>query len=80
MDPLAIALREIAETKSLLQSLLQSSEAFDYPQAKIVLKELNRKVRDLARTQSQFQEAHKAQKPNIHLLDFTARSGDAQHP
>jgi hypothetical protein len=76
MDPLAIALREISETKSLLQSLLKSSESFDYPQARLVLKELNRKVRDLARTRTQFEEAHHAQNPNIHLLDFTAQPGE----
>ena len=72
MDPLAIALKEIAETKSLLQSLLKSSESFDYPQAKAVLKELDRKVRDLTRTRLQFEKAHKAEKPEIHMLDFTA--------
>lgn len=72
MDPLAIALKEIAETKNLLQSLLKSSESFDYPQTKSILKELNRKVRDLSRTRIQFEEAHRAQKPGIHMLDFTA--------
>jgi hypothetical protein len=72
MDPLAIALKEIAETKSLLQSLLKSSESFDYSQARAVLKELERKVRDLTRTRLQFEKAHKAAKPEIHMLDFTA--------
>jgi hypothetical protein len=76
MDPLAIALKEIAETQSLLQSLLKSSESFDYPQAKLVLKELNRKMRFLARTRIQFEEAHKARQPEIHFLDFTAPVGD----
>ena len=72
MDPLAIALKEIAETKSLLQSLLKSSESFDYPQAKAILKELNLKVKDLTRTRLEFERAHQAENPEIHLLDFTA--------
>jgi len=72
MDPLAIALKEIAETKSLLQSLLKSSESFDYLHAQAVLKELNRKVRDLTRRRLQFEKAHKAENPEIHILDFTA--------
>jgi hypothetical protein len=70
-DPLTLALREIAETRGLLETLITSSESFDYPQAKLALTKLNRKVRDLARVQAKLQEQHRARFPEICMPDFT---------
>jgi hypothetical protein len=44
-DPLAVALQQITETRRLLETLITSSETFDYPKAKIALRGLTRKVR-----------------------------------
>jgi hypothetical protein len=52
-DPLDVALREVTETKRLLESLLTSSESFDYIRAKAILAELRVKVRVLGRTQAE---------------------------
>jgi len=71
-DPLDTALREIAETKNLLECLITSSESFDYPKAKIALKQLNRKVQQLGKLRAQFEGLQKARHPNIHVLDFNA--------
>jgi hypothetical protein len=72
IDPLATALKEISETQDLLESLLHSSESFDYPRARLALKELNDKVRDLARIRAKFEEMQKARQPNIYVVDFKA--------
>ncbi len=72
-DPIAIALREIAETKTLLESLILSSESFDYPKAKAVLKLLDHKLRDLCRLEAQFRQNGRIPDkypPNVHVLDF----------
>ncbi len=80
-NPLAVALREIVETKSLLELLITSSESFDYPQAKITLNKLNRKVHDLAKLQKQLSKMQKLHEPELHLLDFTKppEPEDARH-
>lgn len=70
-NPLAVALREIAETKSLLDLLITSSETFDYPQAKIALHKLQQKTRELAKLQQQLTELQKVYEPDLHLLNFT---------
>jgi hypothetical protein len=49
---LALAVREVAEAKDILQSLIVSSESFDYPKAKLALKTLQQKVRTLERLQT----------------------------
>jgi hypothetical protein len=69
-DSLDIALRNIAETRSLLENLITSSESFDYPKAKIALKALQKKTRDLARLQTELQESKKAAASNVHAVDF----------
>jgi hypothetical protein len=74
IDPLGAALREISEARDLLQSLLTSSESFDYRQAKVVLKKLNRKMRDLARLQAEYRQMQNSHVPNLHVLDFGAAS------
>jgi len=71
-DPLSIALREIVDTKDLLESLIQSSESFDYPKAKTALKELNSKLRRLTKVGAKFQALQQARPANIHVLNFSA--------
>lgn len=51
-DPLEIALREVTDTKRLLDALITSSESFDYVRAKATLEELRLKVRVLSRVQA----------------------------
>ena len=70
MDPLSIALKEIIETKDLLESLLTASENFDYPRAKVALKEIHHKIRDLARLRARFEALQKVTQPNIYVVDF----------
>jgi len=70
-DPLSTALREISETKDLLQSLLNASESFDYPKAKAALKEVHRKVHRLTRVRAQFEALQRAGQPNICVVDFS---------
>ena len=71
-DPLSTALKEITETRILLESLIRSSESFDYPKAKAALKELNRKIRELAKVGARFEALQQSSPPNIHVLDFKA--------
>ncbi len=80
IDPLATALQEIAETQSLLEGLITSSERFDYPKAKIALQKLTRKVRDLARTRAQFEAMLQARAPNIRIVNFRAPAATTPPP
>ena len=77
-DPLAVALQQIAETRRILETLITSSESFDYPKAKIALRELNRKVRDLARIEGRLQGTLQPCDPKIHVLDFSKSPTPAQ--
>lgn len=78
-DPLSTALHEITQTKQLLELLITSSESFDYPRAKLALKELDRKVRQLGKLQHQWQnQRFPTADPKIHVLDFTKASASAQ--
>jgi hypothetical protein len=52
-DPLEVALREVTDTKRLLDALITSSESFDYLRAKATLEELRLKVRVLSRVQAE---------------------------
>ncbi|MCI0352867.1 MAG: hypothetical protein L0Z53_25885 [Acidobacteriales bacterium] len=74
IDPLSLALHEITETKRLLETLITSSESFDYPKAKVTLKHLERKVRELGKLrklQYQLQTKRISERdPKIHALDF----------
>lgn len=54
-DPVALALRHVNETKHLLDALITSSESFDYHAAKLVLKALQQKSRELAKAQAELQ-------------------------
>lgn len=51
-DPLELAIREISETHHLLGLLITSSESFDYPKAKLVLTELQKKSRQLTKARA----------------------------
>jgi len=78
LDPLSRALQEITETRRLLETLITSSESFDYPKAKIALRQLGRKVRDLRKHEAVLQDQLKAQYPQIHILDFSKGETRAQ--
>lgn len=52
-EPMEIALREITDTKRLLEALVTSSESFDYVRAKATLEELRLKVKVLGRLQAE---------------------------
>jgi hypothetical protein len=54
--PLQLSIREITETKRLLEKLLSSSESFDYIAAKAALVELRRKIRVLGKLQADLSE------------------------
>jgi hypothetical protein len=67
LHSLDIALREICETKQLLESLLISSETFNYPKAKLALKALQKKSKELAsiRASLEFEQRSAAVAPNV---------------
>jgi hypothetical protein len=52
-DPIEIALREITDTKRLVERLLTRSESFDYVGAKATLVELRLKLKALSRAQAE---------------------------
>ena len=70
-DPIEIALKNLIETRNLLQLLITSSESFDYPMAKEALKHLERKIRELAQLEAKFRQLRSCNQPNIHPVDFT---------
>lgn len=68
-DPVDLALRHVSETKHLLETLITSSESFDYPAAKLALKALQRKSRELAKAQAELQMGSSASlAPNVIVL------------
>ena len=72
-EPLATALRAITETKQLLDSLITSSETFEYREAQRALKALGRKARELGKLQARMQSNHRrriAGLPNVYVVDF----------
>lgn len=77
-DPLSVALREVTDCKRLLETLITSSETFDYPKAKVALKQINRKLKELGKLQTQWQEQVKQSRPGIHVLDFSKAEAQAQ--
>jgi hypothetical protein len=52
-NPVDLALQHVSETKHLLDSLITSSESFDYPKAKLALKALEKKSRDLGKLRAE---------------------------
>jgi hypothetical protein len=79
-NPLEVALSEISETKQLLQTLIISSESFDYPKAKKALAELDRKVRHLGKVQAKLvaDAQSDARQPKIRALDFRQEAANPQ--
>jgi hypothetical protein len=73
IDPLAIALKEIAETRRLLANLITSSESFDYHAAKLALGELEKKQRTLAKLQAKLMgiSPERPADPAIIFCEFT---------
>jgi hypothetical protein len=51
-DSIELALRQVCETKHLVEGLLVSSESFDYVRAKAVLEQLKIKVKILGKIES----------------------------
>jgi hypothetical protein len=47
--PIDLALHHVSETQHLLDALITSSESFDYRKAKLALKVLQKKSRELAK-------------------------------
>ena len=76
-DPIDIALRNISETRQMLERLITSSESFDYIQAKKSLAELEKKVKNLAQLQNELANK-KAKAPNIHVVEFRAANAAGQ--
>ena len=70
MDPLSTALKEIVATRNIVESLITSSETFDYPKAKAALKELDRKARNLAKVRARFEALRNSAEANICVVDF----------
>ena len=69
-EPVDLALRHVSETKNLLETLITSSQSFDYPKAKLALKELQRKMRELARLQAQLQAQRASVAANVVSISF----------
>ena len=78
IDPLSTALKEIVETRAMLESLIVSSEQFDYSKAKLALRELTKKSQALAKTKARFEILLKKREPNIRVVDFRMERLTAQ--
>jgi hypothetical protein len=74
-DPLAAAFQSVIETKNLLDLLVTSSESFNYPQAKIALKKLQRQQQELVKLMAHFEVLRKAREPDIRIVEFARASG-----
>ena len=68
-EPIAVALREIVETRRLIEQLVESSESFNYQKAKEALKTLERKRRALLKLEQEL-AADLPKARNIEVLDF----------
>lgn len=80
IDPLSTALKEIVETRALVESLIVSSEQFDYSKAKLALRELTKKSQALAKTRARFESLLKERQPNIRVINFRADCLRVQEP
>jgi hypothetical protein len=70
IDPLTTALKQVTETHQILESLITSSESFDYPRAKGALRKLTLKMRELSRLREEFAALLAARTPNIQVVQF----------
>jgi hypothetical protein len=75
-EPLSLALKEITQTRRLLELLITSSENFDYQTAKLALAQLDQKVRHLAKVESQL-AARLPLAPNIQEVIFVPQNSDS---
>jgi hypothetical protein len=66
--PIDIAIRHISETRRLVESLITSSESFDYVRAKAALNTLRSNVRVLARVQAEL--IQRAEIPSEAVIRF----------
>jgi hypothetical protein len=73
--PVDLAIKQLAETRGLLQQLIVSSESFDYPKAKLALEELRRKIVELER----FQRKLESERPD-HETDPKVTQGVIPFP
>lgn len=64
-DPVDLALRHISETRHLLDALITSSESFDYRQAKLALKALDKKSRELSKVSAKLARESARRAENI---------------
>ena len=71
-DPLDLALRHICETRQMVESLITSSESFNYPQAKLVLNALEKKSRELGKVARQLSAAGSPLPANVVRLPLAA--------
>jgi hypothetical protein len=71
-NPVDVALQHVSETKHLLDALITSSESFDYPKAKLVLRALQKKSRELAKVRAELLNESLNTPPNVLALPTIA--------
>lgn len=69
MKAVTVALKEITETKRLLELLITSSESFDYQTAKLALAELEQKIGRLGAMQMELEQTIPPP-ANVHRVHF----------
>ena len=60
-----LAIRHLGEARHILSRLITSSESFNYRGAKEALRDLDRKVRELARAQAELERKRRCAESNI---------------
>jgi hypothetical protein len=75
-DPIDIALKQIVETRDLLETLILSSEQFDYHGAKEALARLQRKVKDLAKCQAELEGQREWSQGDVSVVQFREQEFD----
>jgi hypothetical protein len=70
VEPVSLALKEVTETRRLLELLITSSESFDYATAKLALAQLQQKTRHLASLEGRLRQ-YLPLAPNVQEVVFT---------
>jgi hypothetical protein len=78
-NPVDFALQHVVETRNLLETLLTSSESFDYLAAKKALARLRKKTRELGKFQAKLQDQRRLVEPNIEVVHFRRTTLKALH-
>jgi hypothetical protein len=80
MDPLAVALQHILETRKLVEELVTSSESFDYRKAKAAIKSLQQMSRSLSKARAELSRQTPPRRPpsNIQVVDFGNRRAGSE--